>query len=206
MVLRLNCDHKNFVYCTIAGQIKPGDFLSMNIWKSIPNWEGFYEASDQGEIKSIKRIITFDFYSTQIERVIHERIMKPYICNSGYLEVKFRKEGLKFGFLVHRLIAKTFIPGFTDDMEVNHLDGNKLNNAVWNIAGCSASENMRHAFENGLHSGKGKTHYKCRKIRNTETGIEFNTLQEAADSIGMKRGTLHAMMGRNSNRSPFTYA
>lgn len=76
--------------------------------------------------------------------------LKTYINNSGYVCIKLTKGGINKHRLIHRLVAETFIPNPDDKREVNHIDGNKLNNNVCNLEWVTSSENKLHALRTGL--------------------------------------------------------
>lgn len=76
-------------------------------------------------------------------------IRKPYFTTKGYLRVTIGNKSVS----IHRLVAAAFVPNPSGHVEVNHRDGDKANNAADNLEWCSRSENMRHAYANGLHPG-----------------------------------------------------
>lgn len=98
----------------------------------IPGYEKLYEVSSLGRISN------------------YRKIMKTYTINSGYQAVKLYKDGVKKSFLVHRLIALAFVPNPLNKPVVNHIDGNKLNNAASNLEWVTTLENITHAKETGL--------------------------------------------------------
>ena len=149
------------------------------------------------------------------------------ISNCGYQTISIRNENGIKTFTIHRLVAITYLPNTQNKAQVNHIDGVKTNNYLSNLEWCTASENQIHSFAIGLRKstenqrlavskiGKlvGKANgiiggLKKRKlIYNLENGIFYNGLQEAADSIGVKKGTLNAMLvGQNKNRTYLRYA
>lgn len=81
-----------------------------------------------------------------------KRPMLGHVDKSGYRNVLFSESGKTKQYLVHRLIAITFIPNPNDLPMVNHKDGNKLNNSVENLEWCTRSENTKHSYENGLQT------------------------------------------------------
>lgn len=84
------------------------------------------------------------------------RTLRPYVQNSGYLEVAFTHERKVYKFLVHRLVAMAFVDGYADGMTVNHIDGDKHNNAPENLEWVTKSQNTKHAWRNGLVPLKGE--------------------------------------------------
>ena len=120
------------------------------IWRDIIGYEGRYQVSDLGNVKSLFR---------------HKKILKPAKDKDGYLKVVLYKDGERKNFFVHRLVAETFIPNPENKPEVNHDDGNKENCCVSNLYWATKSENMQHAFKNGLHKIiKGSEHVLSRKV------------------------------------------
>lgn len=97
------------------------------IWCPIKGYEGLYEVSDQGRVKSLK--------------FGKERILKPRRNNCGYLQVCLYKNVEQKMYLVHRLVSKTFIPNPKNLTEVNHKDENKENNSVQNLEWCDRKYN-----------------------------------------------------------------
>lgn len=102
------------------------------IWKDIPEYEGLYQASNLGRIKSLKRNGT------------PERIMNQRIDRYGYCLVDFRKRYERKTKLVHRLIALTFIENLLNKREVNHISLDKTDNRVINLEWADRKENMDH--------------------------------------------------------------
>jgi hypothetical protein len=105
-------------------------------WKDIPEWEGYYQASTIGRIRTVSRFIDNGRY----RRTVPARILKPSLCY-GYQQVVLQKNKYKLTRKVHLLVAETFIavkprPAYC----VHHIDGNKLNNTVENLAWMFLSE------------------------------------------------------------------
>jgi hypothetical protein len=123
----------------------------MEIWKDIKGYEGIYQASNTGLIRTVEGKTTF----TQKHGVRHwkQRTIKPKGQNykTGY-RVSLWKNGKSKDFLVCRLVAYTFQnKDYNDHSEtVNHIDGNRFNNNIENLEIVSQKKNNRHAFENNL--------------------------------------------------------
>ena len=105
------------------------------IWKPIPNYEGLYEVSSYGNIRNARKLLKF------------------YEINSGYLALKLVKDKQRISPLVHRLVAQSFCSNPNNYAEVNHIDGNKLNNHISNLEWNTTQENLEHKRINNL----GKT-------------------------------------------------
>ena len=108
--------------------------MTEEIWCPIKGYEGLYEVSYQGRVKSLK--------------FGKERILKPLRHTSGYLQVNLCKNGEVKHCLVHRLVAQTFIPNPDNLPEVNHKDENKTNNKVSNLEFCDAKYNINYGTRN----------------------------------------------------------
>lgn len=124
----------------------------MELWKDIIDYEGYYQISNLGNVRSVDR---FDG--------VHDRqgvIMKPKLMVNGYLQVGLRKHSARKWFCVHRLVAIHFIENPDNKPQVNHIDGNKLNNTVENLEWVTEKENQNHATRLGLRDNmpKGENH------------------------------------------------
>lgn len=118
------------------------------IWKPVKDFEGMYEVSNTGKVKSIKRSIT-----TSSGRIlpIPERILSGSKDTKGYLQVEFKKNGKRHIYFTHRLVAEAFLELKEGKNQVNHKDGNKLNNSVENLEWVTCQENIIHAWKNNLN-------------------------------------------------------
>lgn len=116
-------------------------FLHSEVWTDIVGYENLYQVSNTGKIKRL---------AGKHPSIRKERIFSPSVKKNGYLYVSLSNNGDIKYFLVHRLVALSFIPNPDNKPEVNHIDGNKLNNNDWNLEWNTGSENMIHAVRNGL--------------------------------------------------------
>lgn len=161
------------------------------IWKAIKDYEKLYEASTTGCIRNAKG-----------------NVLKTYTTNSGYQCLKFTVNTVRRTFLLHRLIAQTFIPNPNNLPEVNHIDEDKTNNSIGNLQWVTSSQNKQHSMQTGTYdkiyttkNSLGKKHlpntsskyynvgwdkYRCKWtacIRSNGINLErkrFNTEVEAA--------------------------
>ena len=104
------------------------------IWRDIPDYEGIYQVSNLGEIRSCKT----------------NRIRKQIKQRSGYMRIILTKNKKQKAFFVHTLVAKCFVENTNNSPYVNHIDGNKENNDSNNLEWVTASQNMKHAINKGL--------------------------------------------------------
>ena len=118
----------------------------VEIWKDVAGFENMYAVSNFGRVKSKSRKV----WNHTGYWVRPEKILKPQISDRGYLKVRIGMNETKCTRRVHRLVAEAFIPKPNDTYEVNHIDGNKLNNRVDNLEWVSKSDNLKHAVKLGL--------------------------------------------------------
>lgn len=117
------------------------------IWKDIKGYESLYQISNLGRIMSKSRIIK---YSNGIVKNHTGKILNVYMHNSGYYFISLRNKRIRKNHFIHRLVAAHFVANPNNKPQVNHKDGNKLNNYYKNLEWVTASENGKHAYKNGL--------------------------------------------------------
>ena len=149
--------------------------MEKEIWKDIKDYEEMYQISDLGRVKSLARIIKH-----QNRHYRKDKILKTSIDNHGYLQVTLCKNGKVKRFHVHRLVAQAFIPNPENKPQVNHIDGNKLNNNINNLEWNTAGENTYHAYKNDLIK-----HYN-RKINQYDLDGNFIKTWDSAKDIEIK--------------------
>lgn len=115
------------------------------IWKDIKGYEGLYQVSNLGRVKSLPRVVNHGNY-------VYKRRgrIKLSFNSKGYDFIKLHKDTHRKVYLVHRLVAEAFIPNPNNFAVVNHKDGVKTNNFVDNLEWCTASDNTKHAIHTGL--------------------------------------------------------
>lgn len=108
------------------------------IWKDIEGYEGLYQISNLGNVRTL-----------HWNRTNKTRLLTPFM-NSGYLRIGFRQNYILKNYLIHVLVAKAFVDNPYNKPQVNHIDGNKLNNCVSNLEWVTRSENVIHAHKTNL--------------------------------------------------------
>ena len=117
------------------------------IWKDIKGYEGLYQVSNLGRVKSLPRFIERSIASCFTK----EKILKTFVLKGGYVNIVLRKGGKSCNHNIHRLVAETFIENNNTEFScVNHIDGDKQNNNADNLEWCNHSINCLHAFKTGL--------------------------------------------------------
>lgn len=123
------------------------------VWRDVQGYEGLYQVSNLGNVKSMEREITRTLKNGKISTFIKkEKVLKAPLDISGYPRVSLYKDGKSNFVFVHRLVAQMFLDDveLTTEMQVNHKDGIKNNNHVENLEWCTRSENLKHAHEIGI--------------------------------------------------------
>lgn len=121
---------------------------------NLKGYEDIYMISNYGTIKSTDRYVK----NKNGYRKIYGKILKARVDKYGYLRIGLMKNKKQKHYLVHRLVAETFIPNPDKFPIINHKDGNKLNNHISNLEWCNQSYNIIHAYKAGLKVGKSAKH------------------------------------------------
>lgn len=117
-------------------------------WRDVPGLEGIYQASTRGRIRSLPRVIEQMNRWGQLRPTKRPgTVLKPWNCNSGYLAVYLCADGEQVATSVHRVICATFHGTPADRPEVNHIDGNKKNNAPVNLEWTTHAGNGLHRYD-----------------------------------------------------------
>ena len=180
------------------------------MWKSINGYDGYYEVSDTGEVRSVDRYV----FETTWKHIGKKRFLKgslmklthskPRDRDDGYDVVNLRKNGTSWVAPVHILVAKAFIPNPNNLPTVNHIDGDKHNNNVSNLEWASYSENNTHALRNGLRSPRGNA--ISQYTLNGEYVASYKSACEAARITGLSRGSIsHCLNGRMQKYGGFIW-
>lgn len=115
----------------------------MEIWRDVIGFEGIYQVSNYGKIRSLDRVDARG-------RKRYAKEIALSFSGDGYGRVGLHKNKKRYKFLVHRLVAQCFLESIEGKDEVNHIDGIKSNNHVTNLEWCNRHDNIRHSFDNNL--------------------------------------------------------
>jgi len=121
-------------------------------------------------------------------------ILKNNISNSGYICINIKNKG----YFIHRAIAFAFIENKNNYPQINHIDGNKLNNNLSNLEWCTRSQNIRHMYDTGLkpytpsyYKGKfGAEHNRSKAVIHIETGKVYGSQSEAQRELNLGGGSV----------------
>lgn len=145
--------------------------------KDVVGYEGLYQIDTDGNVWSIG-------YGKEL-------ILKQALQNNRYFVVTLCKQKKHKSHTIHRLIAEAFIPNPENKPQVNHINGDKKDNRIENLEWVTASENIRHAFENGLKISLKGEKTGSAKLKNSDIVEIFNlrklgwTQQKIADKFGV---------------------
>lgn len=127
--------------------------MKNEVWKDIIGYEGLYQISNTGKLKSLKRQYKKIDRRTNKEFIYSqaEKILKPRIDKKGYLHYALNKNKRAKEYKAHRLVAEAFITNIEGKPQINHKDMNKQNNCVENLEWCTNSENQKHSYKHNLN-------------------------------------------------------
>lgn len=151
------------------------------IWKDVKGYEGLYQVSNLGNVKSFKE-------SAKLGKP-KELILKPHLINSGYYVVTLYSKKNKRKFQVHRLVAETFIPNKEGLPCVNHKDENKLNNSVENLEWCTYQYNNNYGTAR-IRAIDTVSLPVCQKTLENKILATYCSAHVAAELLGYPIGTL----------------
>lgn len=180
----------------------------MEKWKEIEGYEGIYEVSTEGRVRSLARkcLGRPGFYAER-----KSVFLKPGVSKKGYYRVLL-SNGMRKNISVHRLVALAFVEGRTESKnQVNHKNGDKADNTVSNLEWCTVSHNNRHARRMGLNickSGEenhsyGLNNVKALRLQHTETK-EIKSVTDVAKEYNFtSRYVTQMVKGERNNKTKY---
>lgn len=157
------------------------------IWKPVVGYEGLYECSNMGRVKSLDRYVPHR-YDGEFQ-FIKGTIRKTKYNNGGYEMITLYKDGKEKTHLVHRLVAQAFIPNPNNLPEVNHKDENTKNNCVDNLEWCNREYNLYYGTRRQRQAEKEMVPV----IQYTKDGMlikKWDSMQSVMDDLGINRGNI----------------
>lgn len=162
------------------------------IWKPIASYEGLYEVSSHGRVKSLER-----FQNNKGKpQLVKGKILKQSVSNCGYKRVELCKNGCRKAFSVHRLVACAFVHNSENKPHVNHIDENKTNNHFTNLEWCTATENNNHGTHNERISLTKGTRVQAFD-KNGNLVMEFHSISEAQRKTGINQSCISCCISGN---------
>ncbi len=170
-------------------------------WRDIPGFEGYYQVSDDGDVRSVKRTIynSKGYFATR-----ESHVLCPNQNKCGYLKVILCVENKHYTRMVHQLVAMAFL-GHTlngHKLTINHKDGNKHNNCIANLEIVSMTTNRRHAIMLGLWNQRGTQSVRAKltsddlaeiRARYAKGGV---THKELAEMFNVSKKTIGKVIRR----------
>ncbi len=147
----------------------------MELWKDVVGYEGYYQVSTLGRVRSLDRALDKPNILTGSTTVRKGKMLRQKILQ-GYLYVNLCVHDQRHHYRVHRLVAEAFIPNPDNKPQINHKNGNKLDNRVYNLEWATASENGLHSYANGYSRTVNKRPVVC-----IETQERFDSSYSAAE-------------------------
>lgn len=154
------------------------------IWKDINNYDGLYQISNYGRVKSLATRFKID------------KVLKSKQTKIKYLSVVLCKDKHQNRKYIHRLVAQAFIPNPDNLPQVNHKDGDKTNNHYKNLEWCTPHENMLHAYKNNLKgNGEKMFNAKLNNINVIEIREKYNTKQYTQQQLANNYNVSRQLVG-----------
>ena len=157
-------------------------FMTKTEWRPVVGYEGFYEVSSIGEVRSVERVVRNGSRSGW--RTVRAHVLKPETSNAGYLRVVVSRDSILKHLSVHRIVADAFCAK-TCGSQVNHVDGVKTHNAARNLEWVSAKENVRHAASLGLRDG-----LRAKRVMREGSGTIYKSVKECAVRLGLRHQSI----------------
>lgn len=180
--------HEGYNKCMqyIAIQLK-GDI--MEVWKDIQDYEGLYQVSNLGQVRSLKS-----------EKI---RILKPRKIKGGYLRVALRKNNMTKDYLVHRLVTKAFVPNPNDFPEVNHKNEVRDCNVATNLEWCTRDYNNNY----GNHNKKVAVVQQMSVIAHKDNKeVIFDSLKQAGEELHIcPQNICRCLKGRTKTAKGYSF-
>jgi len=173
---------------------------TIETWRAIAGYESFYQVSDAGRVRSHDRVVD----DAKGQRRLNGKVLRPGLV-SGYEQVVLCQKSLLKSFYVHRIVAVAFIGPCPAGKQVNHRDGDKLNNRLSNLEYVTAAQNTQHAYRMGLSKAIcGANHYRAKLTDKDVLEIRAAyaaggvTQRKLADNFGVHRVNISNIVNRQT--------
>ena len=164
----------------------------MENWKDIKGYEGFYQVSNLGRVRSLERDI---YCSNGAVHHLKEKILAPFLDKDGYQTVSLYLNGKDKTIFVHRLVAEAFIPNPENKSQINHKNEVKNNNVVENLEWCTASYNINYGTRTersvqNRRSYKLGNHPRAKVVFCVELNKKFDCITSAQEELGIDQSAI----------------
>lgn len=184
---------------------KTENIETTEIWKDVKGYEGIYQVSNLGRIKTLERTIEFNRRGKIEERVIKERILtgekrKANKKGQYYKRISLIKDGILRRVPLHRVILETFVPNPNNLPVANHLDGNPENNRLSNLEWCTHSENELHSYRvlKKINGRRKLTFQEAQQIRKEFKGGRDSNANSLAEKYGVTQSTIYNIVNKKT--------
>lgn len=166
-------------------------------WRPIEEFEGFYKVSNFGHIRSLDRVV---ISKRGIPMTFKGKELKCFVATNGYKNVILKKSGIEYPQIVHRIVAKAFLPNPNNLPQVNHKNEVKTDNRVSNLEWCDVSYNAKYkdAQKRRYKNGGGRRKRPVNQFTTDGRFLRtFQSIAEAAKAVGAKQNAItHCCQGR----------
>ena len=159
--------------------------MSEEVWRDIEGFDGLYQVSNQGRVKSLERKVP----KGDGERTVKERILKPGVRSKGYLFVVLCAGGKSRMFSVHRLVCQAFHDNPENKLDVNHINENKTDNRACNLEWSTRKENCNHGTRN-VRMAIAKSRPIAQYTLNGKLLKVWPSAKEVGSQTGFSRGNI----------------
>ena len=183
-----------------------GKKLYTEVWKDVKGYEGLYQVSNMGRVKSLDRLVKHP-KSKDIYRKINEKILVAAIEKKGYVRVCLNKEGKHKVVRIHRLVAEAFLPNIENKATVDHINTIKTDNRVQNLRWATQKENCNNEltkkqvseepkekrFPKEVKEKMRKNSPNNKKVLCIETGLIYISANEAGRQTGIQPNNIRGV-------------
>lgn len=171
--------------------------MTVEAWKQIPGYEGKYEVSDLGNVRSTYREQEFDGRWGKVKMRFQAKTLKISRTPAGYCYLSLSKDSVQQKHLLHRLVMLAFVG--PSELQVNHKDGQKENNALENLEYATSSENLKHCIHVlGKKRGEGAGGAKLTTEDVLKIREDNRMLREIAADYGVTLQAIHLVKARKN--------
>ena len=176
----------------------------MEIWKEVKNYEGCYEVSNLGNVRSITRKVERTSPSGgKALYTYYGKMCKPYTTKKGYLRLNLSLNNKLLNHQIHRLVAINFIENKDNKEQVNHINGIKTDNRVENLEWVTNNENIKHSCETGLYKRPNNSGRPKKRVIDLKSGIIYDSISDLIKELKLSRQVYKWLDGESKNKSSF---